>query len=71
MLATFPVVLPFVLSEDARFAMHVSQAIAVAMLFVAGFTLGRHAGHAHPFRSALFALLLGVALIAAIKALGG
>jgi len=51
--------------------MHVSQAIAVAMLFVAGFTLGRHAGHAHPFRSALFALLLGVALIAAIKALGG
>jgi hypothetical protein len=41
------------------------------MLFVAGFALGRYAGHARPAFTGLCMGLLGAALIAAIKALGG
>jgi VIT1/CCC1 family predicted Fe2+/Mn2+ transporter len=70
-LATFPVVLPFVLSKDVAFAMYASQAVSLAMLFAAGFVLGRHAGHPRPAGTGFFAMLVGVAVIAAVKALGG
>jgi VIT1/CCC1 family predicted Fe2+/Mn2+ transporter len=70
-LATFPVVLPFVVIADAATAMRVSQAVTVAMLFAAGLALGRHAGHARPVVTGLAMALFGVALIAAVKALGG
>jgi len=69
--ATFPVVVPFLLVRDAALAMRIAQLVAVAMLFIAGFTLGRHAGHARPFVTGAAMALLGVALIAAVKALGG
>ena len=70
-LATFPVVVPFLLIRDAALAMRIAQLVAVAMLFVAGFALGRHAGHARPLVTGAAMALLGVALIAAVKALGG
>ena len=41
------------------------------MLFLAGFSLGRYAGHARPLRSGLVMAVFGVALIGAVKALGG
>ena len=69
--ATFPVVLPFLMTDDAGRAMQASRIITLAMLFAAGLALGRHAGHAHPARTGLLMLLLGAALIAAVKALGG
>jgi VIT1/CCC1 family predicted Fe2+/Mn2+ transporter len=69
--ATFPVVAPFLLTSDAALAMRLSQLVALAMLFAAGFQLGRHAGHRHPFRTGLTAGVLGELLIAAVKALGG
>jgi VIT1/CCC1 family predicted Fe2+/Mn2+ transporter len=69
--ATFPVVVPFMLTKDAALAMNASRIITLAMLFAAGLVLGRHAGHAHPARTGLLMLLLGAALIAAVKALGG
>jgi hypothetical protein len=69
--ATFPVVLPFLMTNDFGLAMQASRVITLAMLFAAGLALGRHAGHSHPARTGSYMLLLGVALIAAVKALGG
>ena len=70
-LATFPVALPFLVFDDAALAMRVSQGVAVVMLFGAGFVLGRHAGHRRPIVTGGAMALLGVALIASVKALGG
>lgn len=70
-LATFPVVVPFILIGDAALAMRVSRGVALAMLFLSGDALGRHAGHAHPVRTGLLMMLLGAALIVAVMALGG
>ena len=70
-LATFPVVVPFMLLTNLATAMRVSQGVALAMLFVTGVALGRHAGYKHPVRTGLWTALLGVALITAVVALGG
>ncbi len=70
-LATFPVVVPFMLTSDAALAMQWSRGVTVAMLFLSGFALGRHGGHARPARTGVLMALFGVALIAAVKALGG
>ena len=69
--ATFPVVVPFLLTDDAATAMHWSQAITLGMLFVAGFALGRYAGYAKPLRPGLAMAVFGALLIAVVKALGG
>ncbi len=69
--ATFPVVVPFLLTDEAATAMHWSQAITLGMLFLAGFALGRHAGYAKPLRPGLAMAVFGALLIAAVKALGG
>lgn len=70
-LATFPIVIPFLVIDDAARAMQASRLVTVAMLFAAGFALGRYAGHARPAVTGFFMGLLGTALILAIKALGG
>jgi VIT1/CCC1 family predicted Fe2+/Mn2+ transporter len=70
-LATFPVVLPFVIFRDAMQAFRYSQIVTVMMLFGAGAALGRYAGHPRPVRTGLAMAVFGVVLIAAVKALGG
>lgn len=70
-LATFPVVIPFLVLDNVRLAMSMAQAITVAMLFIAGFALANYSGHDHRLRSGLATAVLGVVLIAAVKALGG
>lgn len=68
--STFPVALPFMLIDDVGTAQHVSRAVALAMLFVGGLALGRHAGYGS--LKAGFAMAgLGTALVVAIIALGG
>ena len=42
--STLPVVIPFVVMRSAVPALRVSNAIAIAMLFVAGFVYGRQVG---------------------------
>jgi len=69
--ATFPVVLPFLVTDDAGIAMATSRILTLVMLFLAGFALGRHTWHPHPAVTGVCMALLGVALIAAVKALGG
>jgi VIT1/CCC1 family predicted Fe2+/Mn2+ transporter len=70
-IATFPVVVPFFVVSNAVSALRMSQAITVVMLFVAGFLLGRHAGYRRPLVAGLAMAVIGVAVIAAVKALGG
>jgi VIT1/CCC1 family predicted Fe2+/Mn2+ transporter len=42
-LSTFPVVIPFIVFDDARIALRTSNALAVILLFVCGFLFARHA----------------------------
>ena len=69
-LATFPVVIPFVFMKNALEALRVSNAIALVMLFIAGYSLGHYAQH-RPLRMGVSMMLLGSALVALTIALGG
>ena len=69
--ATFPVVLPFLLTQDAAVAMNVSRGVTLAMLFAAGWALGRYAVHARPLLIGIAMLLFGAVLIGVVMALGG
>ena len=69
-LATFPVVIPFVFLHETALALRVSNGLAVATLFVGGYMLGRHA-EGNPWRFGLALAVIGAALVAAIVALGG
>jgi len=70
-LATFPVVLPFVFVSSAAQAFRLSQAITVVMLFAMGVALGRYAQHPKPMLTGLAMAVFGGVLIVAVKALGG
>jgi VIT1/CCC1 family predicted Fe2+/Mn2+ transporter len=69
-LSTFPVAIPFIVMGDARPALRLSNAIAVAMLFAAGFAYGRLNGR-RPIWSGLAMVLLGAGLVGLTIALGG
>lgn len=70
-LSTFPVVLPFMFTDDLALAMQASRLLTIFLLFVAGFALGRYAGHARPVLTGALMALLGIVLILAVIALGG
>jgi len=42
-LSTFPVVIPFLVIKDVNSALHVSQVVSLAMLYLSGYGLGRYA----------------------------
>ena len=69
-LATFPVVVPFMLFDQAALAVRVSNLVALAMLFIAGWILARYAGGS-PWRGGTAMAATGAVLMAAIMALGG
>ena len=69
-LATFPVVIPFLVFRETALALRVSNALSLAMLFIAGWALARHAGGS-PWRGGLAMAVTGAVLIGAIIALGG
>jgi VIT1/CCC1 family predicted Fe2+/Mn2+ transporter len=66
---TLPVVLPFVFLSDPQSALWVSHAIAITLLFVAGWSLGRHWGRA--WQVGLSMIGIGLVLVAIALALGG
>jgi len=68
--ATFPVVIPFAVIGDVGTAKLVSRIVTLAMLFVGGLALGRHAGYGS-WKVGFMMTALGVVVIAAIMALGG
>ena len=69
-LATFPVVLPFILFQDLPVAMRVSNALALAVLYGYGHLLGSYTG-GRAWRYGLSFAALGAGLVAVIMALGG
>jgi cytochrome bd-type quinol oxidase subunit 1 len=67
---TFPVVVPFLLSENAHWALRMSNAIAISMLFITGYAFARLTGR-QPWLTGILMVLLGAALVALTMALGG
>jgi VIT family len=69
-LSTFPVAIPFIVMHDAMRAIRVSNAIAVAMMFMAGVAYGRAVGWS-PWAVGVSMVALGSVLVAMTIALGG
>ena len=69
-LATLPVALPFLFIPEPHRALRVSNGIALLMLFVGGYYVGRQSG-GQAWVSGLGVLAIGVALVWATIALGG
>jgi len=69
-LTTFPVAIPFIFMNDIGQAMRVSNAIAIVLLFLAGYAFGRIAEY-HRWWTGLAMVVLGGALVAITIALGG
>lgn len=69
-LCTFPVVIPFMVMTDAELALRVSNAVAVAMLFLCGYAFGHHSGLA-PWPTGLAMVFFGIALVGVAIALEG
>lgn len=68
--STFPVALPFLLINDVATAKAASRSVALALLFLGGFALGRYAGYGG-WRAGFMMMALGAALVVAVMALGG
>jgi len=69
-LATFPVVVPFMLLDQTALAVRVSNLVALGMLFLSGGILARYSGGSVWWGGAAMAVT-GALLMAAIMALGG
>jgi VIT1/CCC1 family predicted Fe2+/Mn2+ transporter len=69
-LATFPVVVPFIFIPKIALALRVSNLLAIATLYIGGAMLGRYAG-GRPWVYGLALSAIGVALLSVIIALGG
>jgi VIT1/CCC1 family predicted Fe2+/Mn2+ transporter len=69
-LATFPVVIPFIFIPKIIVVLRASNVLAVLTLFVSGAALGRYAG-GNPLVYGLALSAIGIALLSIIIALGG
>jgi VIT1/CCC1 family predicted Fe2+/Mn2+ transporter len=69
-LITFPVAIPFLVMQDARLALRVSNLIAIGLLFVAGWAYGRITDR-RPWAMGLAMVTIGVVLSGLTLALGG
>jgi VIT1/CCC1 family predicted Fe2+/Mn2+ transporter len=70
MIATLPPIVPFLLVADAGRALRISNLVAVASLFLAGYWLGRASG-VRAWALGLAMVVLGSGLVAITIALGG
>jgi hypothetical protein len=68
--STLPMVVPFLVLQDAVLALRLAKVVAVAMLFLLGWWIGRWSG-ASPGRSGFALALAGTVLSIACIALGG
>jgi len=69
-LATFPVVIPFLFMHDVTGALRTAHGIAILMMFLAGFAYGRYLGH-RQWAMGIAMVLLGGTLAGITIALGG
>jgi len=63
-------VIPFLFMKDVRLALHVSNGIAILLLFLTGYSFGRHIGR-HAILTGIVMVVLGAVLVAITIALGG
>jgi len=68
--STLPVVVPFLVMQDAHRALRVSNGIAIAMLFLCGYAVGRLTRY-RAWVMGLGMVLIGAALVSMTMALGG
>ena len=68
--STFPVVIPFIVMRNVGPALRVSNAIAIVMLFLTGYTFGRMTGH-RPWLVGITMVAVGSVLVGMTMALGG
>ena len=68
--STLPVVIPFLVVRDVGAALRASNAVAIGMLFIAGYMLARYGGY-RPLVTGVCMVLLGIALVSIAIALGG
>jgi VIT1/CCC1 family predicted Fe2+/Mn2+ transporter len=66
----FPVVIPFLLTHNVMLALRLSNAIAIAMLFWVGCSLGRYAGYV-PWHVGVSMVTIGLVLVGITILLGG
>lgn len=66
---TLPVVLPFIFFRDPQIALWISHGIAIGLLFLTGWSLGRQWGR--PWQVGLSMIGIGLILVAIALALGG
>lgn len=69
-LSTFPVVIPFLLLRDPKWALRASNGVAVVLLFFCGYALGRYAGRRR-WLTGVVMVFLGVVLVGIAIILGG
>jgi VIT family len=69
-LSTFPVIIPFFFVKDPRLALRISNGVAIVLLFLCGYSLGRYAGD-KSWKPGLAMVIVGVLLVAITMALGG
>ena len=70
MLSTIPAVFPFLLMDEPRRALRLSNFLLVGLLFAVGYAWGKEA-NAGPWRAGLVFLVVGLGLVATAIALGG
>jgi hypothetical protein len=69
-LSTFPLVMPFLVVRDVGHALRVSNAIALVMMFAAGWSLGHYTGRSG-WHAGLATVAVGVVLVGITMAFGG
>jgi len=69
-LSTFPVAVPFIFISELALAMRVSNGVALVMLFIGGYQLGKYAGGV-AWKTGLAMAAVGGVLVSIIMALGG
>jgi VIT family len=69
-ISSIPAAIPFLLIDDARLALRVSNAVLVALLFFTGYWWANYTT-SRPWRAGLAFLFIGVLLVVAAIALGG
>lgn len=69
-LSTFPVAIPFLLVPDVILSLRLSNAVAMMMLFFAGYKLGRSSGR-RPWVMGISLVVVGALMVSLCIALGG